>query len=134
MAKDFIITRDAKNPRSYDRSFAQKPISKEEWIKAIEGNSYWTWEENTEQRKSTYEERPELPKKVCACAENDSKKGYYKFSIYFYENFQFITLDDWPRETKKYVAELYKIAQCLNANLIKGNKMIIDEKYIEQLK
>jgi hypothetical protein len=138
MAKDFIITKDSKHPRSYKGaykgSFAQNPILKEEWITAIEQNSYWTWDEDTEQNKSAYEAWPEQPKKVRACAEHDLKKGYYKFSIGYYENFQFISLADWPRETKKYVTELYKLAQSLNANLIKGTKIIIDEAYIENLK
>jgi hypothetical protein len=134
MAKDFIIVRDKKSPM-YENGFIPKDlISKEEWITSIEQNPYWTWDEDTEQSKPAYEAWPDQPRKVRACAENDLKKGYYKFSIGYYENFQFISLADWPRETKKYVTELYKLAQSLNANLIKGNKMIIDEKYIEQLK
>jgi hypothetical protein len=106
----------------------------EEWVLAIEANPYWTWDENTEQSKPAYEAWSDKPKKIRACAEFDLKKGYYKFVIYYYLNYNYIVIDDWPRVSKKYVLELYKLSKILNANLIKGTKTIIDETYIEKLK
>jgi hypothetical protein len=133
MPKYYYITRDKKISIGWPLNLRNK-ILRPEWEESIENNPYWTWEDDTEVGKATNAIITDRPQKLSACAELDKTKRFYKVHLSYNDEEGYIYLSSWPKETKKYVLELYKLAQGLNANLLKGHGKILKLEHIEKMK
>ena len=140
---DFIYI--AKSKFKFGKEDCIEKLDHSKWVEFIENHKdYFIWYEETEAgiyRKNNMDKVPDWAReqvirelnKTDVNAEYNKKKGYYEIRVYFGID-GIIRIYFQKKITYRNLEILLDMAKHLDALLLKNEKNVIDEKFIEKLK